>query len=558
MTYQLPKGWEIVKLGEVAIIVTGNTPPTNNKSYFNGDVPFFKPSDLNLGYVNDSKDKLSVLGKEFSRTLPKGSILVTCIGSTIGKSGIILKEGAFNQQINGVLPIISNPLFFYYQIISSNFQKLIKENSSATTVPILNKSKFGKLTFLMAPLNEQNLIVEKIEELFSELYQAEKVLQNTKQQLEIYKQALLKSAFEGKLTENWRNNNQNFDANLELADIKDKRKSKYQIEIQEGIKKNPKINYNFVFEKNTVLQTWANANLDNLIGINARIGWRGLTKKEYTKEGALFLSVHALNYGKNVVFKDANHITIERYEESPEIKLKTNDILLCKDGAGIGKIGIIKNLPKKATVNSSILVIDAKEVFNPDFLYYFFLGPTMQELVNEKISGSAIPHLFQKDIKKFNLKVPPRLEQNRIVEILESRFTLIENLEKSISHTLSGILILRHSILKKAFDGKLVNQDFNDESASELLNKIKVEKSAYLKAQQALEKLKPKKKRQMETKRTVLEILKESKDPISVQELWENSVHEGDIEGFYSEIKEIYSELTEVKEEMESLLSLRK
>ena len=558
ITYQLPEGWEIVKLEDVAIIVTGNTPPTKNKSYFNGNVPFYKPSDLNSGYVNDSKDKLSTLGKEFSRMLPKGSILVTCIGSTIGKSGIILKEGAFNQQINGVLPIISNSLFFYYQIISSNFQKSIKENSSATTVPILNKTKFGKLAFLIAPLKEQNLIVEKIDKLFSELEQAEKELQDAQHQLKIYSQALLKSAFQGKLTENWRSNNKNFDANLELENIKRERKKKHQKEIKVGIKKKPKTNYNFTFERDSILNTWSNANLNNLIDINARIGWRGLTKKEYTNEGPLLLSVHSLNYGKSVVFNDANHISLERYEESPEIKLQTNDILLCKDGAGIGKVGIIKNLPDKATVNSSLLVISSKEVFNPDFLYYFFLGPTIQKLVNEKISGSAIPHLFQKDIKKFNLKVPPKLEQNQIVEILESRFTLIENLKKSVNKTLNNIKVFRYSILKKAFEGKLINQNSNDETISELLQKIKIEKRAYLKAQQELEKLKPKKKRQMETKRTVLEILKESKDPISSRELWTNSVHEGDIEGFYSEIKEIFSKLTEVKEEMGSLLSLKK
>lgn len=562
--HKLPKSWAWASLGDITLKVTDGSHNPPNKEI--SGIPMLSAKNITNGKIEFNNGVRYITEEAFyyenKRTnIESGDVLLTIVAS-IGRSAIVteyLKDRfTIQRSVALIKPCVVLGRYLMYVFQAPFFQKILENEAKGTAQKGVYLGTLKSLPIPISPLKEQNQIILKIETLFSELDQAEKVLQNTKQQLEIYKQALLKSAFEGKLTENWRTDNQNLDANLELADIKDKRKSKYQIEIQEGIKKNPKTNYNFTFEKNTILQTWANADLDNLIGINARIGWRGLTKKEYTKEGALFLSVHALNYGKNVVFKDANHITIERYEESPEIKLKTNDILLCKDGAGIGKIGIIKNLPEKATVNSSILVIDAKEVFNPDFLYYFFLGPTMQELVNEKISGSAIPHLFQKDIKKFNLKVPPRLEQNRIVEILESRFTLIENLEKSISHTLSGILILRHSILKKAFDGKLVNQDFNDESASELLNKIKVEKSAYLKAQQALEKLKPKKKRQMETKRTVLEILKESKDPISVQELWENSVHEGDIEGFYSEIKEIYSELTEVKEEMESLLSLRK
>lgn len=553
-TYDLPKGWKVVSLNEVAIIVTGNTPPTSNKAYFNGDIPFYKPSDLNEDYAKDSKDRLSELGKEYSRILPKNSILITCIGS-LGKSGIISKEGAFNQQINGVLPILSNTLFFYYQIISQQFQNSIRSNASATTVAILNKSKFGNLPFLIAPLDEQNLIATKIESLFSKLYEAEKSLRTANNSLKIYRQALLKNAFEGTLTKNWRKGLP-IDAYQELTDIKRKRKEKHDTEVKNKKGKKIKIDFEFTYKKDNKISSWAISNLDNLIDINARIGWRGLTKKEYTNEGALFLSVHSLNYGKNVVFKDANFISIERYEESPEIQLKENDILLCKDGAGIGKVGIIKKLPDIATVNSSLLVIDAREVFNPDFLYYFFLGPDMQRLVNEKISGSAIPHLFQKDIKKFKLKVPPILEQSKIVEILESRFTLVDNLEKTVDNVLNEIIALKHSILKKAFEGRLVNYTSN-ESVEKLLDDIKKEKRLYLENQKELNRNKPKQKKKMEEKKTILEILKESNSPISAQELWEKSTSDGDIERFYSEIKEIYHQIDELKSETESLLTLK-
>ena len=181
----------------------------------------------------------------------------------------------------------------------------------------------------------------------------------------------------------------------------------------------------------------------------------------------------------------------------------------------------------------------------------------MQQLVNEKISGSAIPHLFQKDIKKFSLKVPPMLEQNEIVEILESKLTLADNIEKSIDNTLNNITVLKHSILRKAFEGKLVNHVAN-ESAIELLKQIKKEKDAYLKFQKELTHSKPKKKKQMEEKKSILEILKESNTPITVQQLWESSTSEGDIEKFYNDIKDIYDQIVEVKSETESLLSIKK
>lgn len=559
-TNKLPEGWIRVKLEDVSKQITdgSHNPP---KSVDSG-VPMLSARNIENGNITfDEIRYIAIEDFEYENLRTKievGDVLLTIV-ATIGRTAVVSSKTAFTLQrsVAAIKPLI-NSEFLMYCFQSFLFQKQLIENAKGTAQKGVYLKTLRNLEIPLAPLNEQQKIVSKIETLFSELDQAEKGLQKAKQQLEVYRQALLKYAFEGKLTERWRNLNQDFDAFQELTAIKRGRKVKYKIQIQEGTKKKPITDFNFTFERNTKLLTWAEANLDNLIDINARIGWRGLTKKEYTKEGALFLSVHALNYGKNVVFEEANHITIERYEESPEIKLQINDILLCKDGAGIGKVGIIKNLPNKATVNSSLLVINAKEVFNPYFLYYFFLGPTMQQLVNEKISGSAIPHLFQKDIKRFNLKVPPKQEQNQIVEILESRFTLIENIEKTISYSLHDVTVLRHSILKKAFEGKLLNQDSSNEPANKLLQKIKIEKEAYIKSQNEFDKIKPKKKRQMETKKTVLEILTESEIPISTLELWDNSVHEGDIESFYSEIKKIYSKLTEVKTDTESLLSLKK
>jgi type I restriction enzyme S subunit len=557
--YKLPQGWVWTTIGEIGHLSSGGTPSRGNTSYYNGDIPWVKSGELNYNIIRDTEEKISLSAVENSsaKIVPENTLLIALYGSTVGKLATLGIEATTNQAVAAIKTFSSfNQRFLYYYLFHNRERLLQKRKGGAQ--PNINQKILIDFPLPLPPFIEQNNIITKIDQAFSELDQAKSELEKTKQQLKIYKQALLKHAFSGKLTESWRIDNKGLDAISELTNIQSSRKNRYNQILNAGSVKKPKADFNFTFKLNKDIPSWADASLDNLIGINARIGWKGLTKKEYTKEGPLFLSVHALNYGKNVVFGDANHITIERYDESPEIKLQLDNILLCKDGAGIGKVGIIKNLPDKATVNSSLLVIDSKEVFNPDFLYYFFLGPTMQKLVNEKISGSAIPHLFQKDIKQFNLKVPPKQEQNQIVEILESRFTIVEHLEKSIDTCLSDSTVLRHSILKKAFDGKLVSQDSNDEPATELLEKIKTEKEVYIKAQKELDKLKPKKKRQMETKKTVLEILKETNTPISTQELWTNSVHNGDIESFYEEIKEIHNRLIEVKENTESLLSLKR
>ncbi|WLD23524.1 restriction endonuclease subunit S [Flavobacterium dauae] len=554
--YNLPQGWLWTTIGDIAILSSGGTPDRGNRSYFKGDIPWVKSGELNYNTITETEETISqeALESSSAKIVPSGTLLIALYGSTVGKLAFLGIDAATNQAVAALKTTKSFESKYLYYYLLHNRERLLQKRVGGAQ-PNISQKILQIFPIPLAVLYEQEIIVHQIESLFSKLDEAEKGLRTANKSLKIYRQALLKNAFAGMLTKNWRKDLP-IDAYQELTDIRRKRKDKYDTEIENKKGKKIKIDFEFDYKRDNKISSWAVSSLDNLININARIGWRGLTKKEYTNEGALFLSVHSLNYGKNVVFKDANFISIERYEESPEIQLKENDILLCKDGAGIGKVGIIKKLPDIATVNSSLLVIDGREVFNPDFLYYFFLGPDMQRLVNEKISGSAIPHLFQKDIKKFKLKVPPILEQDKIVEILESRFTLVDNLEKTVNNVLNEIIALKHSILKKAFEGRLVSYTSN-ESVENLLNDIQEEKRLYLENQKELNRNKPKQKKQMEEKKSILDILKKSDSPISAQELWEKSTSEGDIERFYSEIKEIYHQIDELKSKTESLLTLK-
>jgi type I restriction enzyme S subunit len=160
-----------------------------------------------------------------------------------------------------------------------------------------------------------------------------------------------------------------------------------------------------------------------------------------------------LNYGEAVDYRGAYHVSWERYEESPEIKLRNHDILLAKDGAGIGKIGIIKELPGEATINSSLLLIRASGVFVPKYLFYFLSGPELQTLAKQRIAGSATPHLFQKDVRQFYLSVPPLSEQAQIVAEVEERLSVIEDLQAVIVASLRRASRLRESLLQRVLAG---------------------------------------------------------------------------------------------------------
>ena len=188
-------------MGEVGEVITGSTPSKDIAEYYGGDIPFYKPTDLDLGInTNSASDTLTIEGYNLSRKLPVGSILVTCIGATIGKTGLISTEGACNQQINAIIPSsLITSTFLYYSCISEYFQKEIRNHASATTLPILNKNNFTKLLIPLPPLSEQQRIVKEIEWWFALIGQIEQDKVDLQTIIKQTKSKILDLAIHGKL-----------------------------------------------------------------------------------------------------------------------------------------------------------------------------------------------------------------------------------------------------------------------------------------------------------------------------------------------------------------------
>jgi type I restriction enzyme S subunit len=164
--FDLSESWVWAKLKDLGEIVTGATPKKSESDLYGGQYPFYKPAELDQGYnVTHAKETLSDVGWGKARRLSVGSVLVTCIGATIGKTGIIRREGTCNQQINAIIPCEVVSEYLYYVIISAWFQTSLKAEASRTTLPIMNKSKFENLMIPLPPLAEQKRVVAKLEEL---------------------------------------------------------------------------------------------------------------------------------------------------------------------------------------------------------------------------------------------------------------------------------------------------------------------------------------------------------------------------------------------------------
>ena len=202
----------------------------------------------------------------------------------------------------------------------------------------------------------------------------------------------------------------------------------------------------------------------------------------------MFLSVKNLNHGDIVNFSDVLHLPKRRFDESPEIQLRNDDILLVKDGAGIGKSGIVKKLRRDATINSSLLLVRVGDILDPEFFHAFVRSLYFQNLVVEKTTGSTTPHLFQRDIKALPIRIPPRREQSRIKSAIEAFETRSSRARDLLSDVGPLIGKLRRSVLHCAFSGRLTStwrqQDSRIRSAGELLKSVRAKRRGRWEAQQ--------------------------------------------------------------------------
>lgn len=168
--FDIPDSWKWVRLGEIFEIVTGKTPSKSDiHNYTPAEVPFYKPADIGLAFhIKTATRQVSEKGSLSAPLLPKGAILVNCIGN-IGKCAIIDEEGICNQQINAVIPISAIVLEYFLCVLRSDYAiNTERHSASATTIPILNKLKFSRISVPL-PLAEQQRIVEKVSALFAEL-----------------------------------------------------------------------------------------------------------------------------------------------------------------------------------------------------------------------------------------------------------------------------------------------------------------------------------------------------------------------------------------------------
>ena len=443
----LPVNWTVAGIEETLF------PFENGQTLRQGWSPqcerFPAPTDNDWGVLKTTAIQDGEFQAEHNKQLPAaldpdplleveaGDLLLTCAGPRV-RCGVIclVRKTRKRLMISGKMyrfrtdPRVALPDYLESFLRSHDTKKRIDQMKTGISDSGLNLTlaRFKTLQVPLPPLSEQRRIVAKIEELFSELDKGIENLKQARAQLAVYRQALLKHAFEGKLTADWRTNNQ-------------------------------------------VTMDWKEVRLDNVAIFTNGFAFKS---DEYADQGVPVVRISDISQ-LGVSLSDC--VKIPANEDYSPFELTDGDILIAMSGATTGKFGRLKS-DQRCYLNQRVGRLRTRnpELLSQEFLFLHLEG--LKRRIQKDAYGGAQPNISGKQISAYLVQLPLISEQCEIVQTLEKQFAVIDTLESDIDANLQKAEALRQSILKKAFAGELVPQDPADEPAAALLARIRAEREA--------------------------------------------------------------------------------
>lgn len=234
-----------------------------------------------------------------------------------------------------------------------------------------------------------------------------------------------------------------------------------------------------LFKDFLIPKNWGLSTVKESCYIHARIGWQALSKREHLKTGDYMLITGTDFQNGLINYSTCVYVSKERYDMDEKIKIQNDDILITKDGT-LGKVAVVKDLPKPATLNGGVFVVRPDERFNKEYVEIIFNSSYFGRFINDIKKSTTIKHLNQGKLQSFLIPVPPIEEQQRIVDRVNELMVKIDEYEK-----LENQLVqlkkqfpkdMRDSLLQAAIQGKLTNHYDTDTSIKETLKQVSKEK----------------------------------------------------------------------------------
>jgi type I restriction enzyme, S subunit len=432
----LPDGWKLKSIDELYYVIGGGTPSTAASEFWSGDIPWITSADIHGLKDIRPRKKISenAISNSATNLVPAGSVIVVTRVS-LGKVALANFPLCFSQDSQSLIAKDNSVLPEYALYYLSQSVQIFKYQGRGTTISGVTKKQLKDLPFPLPPLPEQERIVAKIEELFTQLDAGVAGLRRVQAALKRYKASLLKAACEGRLVAQ--------DPNDEPASKLLRTLGQLPLELTD-------------YPQSPKGWCWVRW---NQVGISQN--GRGFPSKEYQTCGVKLLRPGNLYANGNVVWTSENtRYMPEKWAlEFPAFIIGPNELVINLTAQSLkdeflGRV-CITGQGESCLLNQRLARLKPL-IGETRFYLCLFKSKLFRQFVDGLNTGSLIQHMFTKQLANFVFPLPPLAEQHRIVAEVERRMSVIQELEQTIDASLKRASRLRQAILKQAFEGRLV------------------------------------------------------------------------------------------------------
>lgn len=492
MVEEIPDSWALATLRELGTWSGGGTPSKTIADYWDGDIPWVSPKDMKQDVIFDSGDHITqrAIDNSAAKLIPPGSILVVTRSGILAHTfpvAVTMMPVTVNQDIKALTPFPGIDAKYLSWLLRAHGRKILETCSKdGTTVNSIETARLHAYPVLIAPTNEQCRIVAKIDELFSELDKGTESLKAAQAQLKVYRQALLKHAFEGRLTAQWRADNpdkvETVDALLKRT--QHQRIQRYQQRLSDwdcarqnrkprALKLPPALTAEELAKLRALPEGWRWTKFGQIF--NVYVGSTPSRKRPDFWNGCVpWVSSGEVAFCR--IRSTAEKITPLGLENTSTEVHPVGTIMLAMIGEGKTR-GQAAILDVEAAHNQNTAAIRVSEAdVSPEFIYNYLVY--QYEITRKVGSGNNQKALNKERVSDLIFPLCSVAEMNEIVRLIDEKLTEVGHLDQILDTALQQAEVLRQAILKKAFSGQIVPQDLRDAPASVLLARIKAEKSA--------------------------------------------------------------------------------
>lgn len=441
--------WQRVLLGDIAEILNGFAFESSKFSKDKG-YPLLRIRD-----IGDTKTQAFYTGDFDKAYIVKPGDLVIGMDGDFNCAKWAGEPALLNQRVCKVTIKSTdyNPNFLYY--VLPGYLKAINDHTSSVTVKHLSSRTVSEIPLPFPPLPEQERIVAKIEELFTQLEAGTSALERVQIALQRYKDAVLNTAINGQLV---RQNPSDTSAHLLLRNIHKERVHKWELIVNSSSQKKKPENYKEPesIDESTLPslpQGWVWATLDQIAQEGRPIIYGIIKPGPHIPDGVPYVRVTEMKNG-HINVNELKKTSVERAKKFARATLAEGDLLISKDGT-IGRVAVVPPELVGGNITQHVMRAPIHSFMDRNYVVWAVRSPFCQRWLKGETKGVALQGVNVEDFRRLPIPVPPLEEQRRIVAEVERRLSVAREVESVVEKALARSARLRQAVLKFAFEGKL-------------------------------------------------------------------------------------------------------